>query len=155
MSYKCLECGNIFEEGEQARWIETIGEFCGSSRSREMIGCPLCRGVYEKTVPCAVCGSEKLEEELNAGVCAECIDEKRKCFDFCHKISDGEKTEIKINSLLASLFDSSDIEQILKEYIHARWKDVDCSRFIDEDVSWFAEKMAEEVKNENKKVKSI
>jgi hypothetical protein len=120
-----------------------------------MIGCPLCRGAYEKTVPCAVCGSEKLEEELNAGVCAECIDAKRKCFDFCHKISDGEKTEIKINSLLASLFDAYDIEQILKEYIHARWKDVDCSRFIDEDVSWFAEKMAEEVKNENKKVKSI
>lgn len=146
MSYKCLECGNIFEEGEQARWTETLGEFFGSYRSREMIGCPLCRGAYEKTVPCAVCGSEHLEDELSGGVCDECIDEYRKNFNACYELLAEEKTEIKINSLLASLFDVSDIEQILKEYIRDKWQDVDCSQFIDEDVLWFAEKIAEEVK---------
>ena len=48
--------------------------------------------------------------------------------------------------------DVSDIEQILKEYIRDKWKDVDCSQFIDEDIQWFGEKIAEEVKNgENSK----
>ena len=152
MAYKCLECGHIFEEGEQAHWRENRGEFWGTHCSEEMSGCPLCHGDYEETTPCAICGSEHLEDELNGGVCDECIDEYRNDFDTCYKTSFGETTEIKINSLLASLFDVSDIEHILKEYIRARWQDVDCSPFIDEDKSWFGERLAEEVKkNENGK----
>lgn len=152
MAYKCLECGHIFEEGEQACWLESRGEFWGTPCSEHMSGCPLCKGEYEETVQCAVCGSEHLEDELNGGVCDECIDEYRKNFNACYELSIEEKTEIKINSLLASLFEVSDIEQILKEYIHERWQDVSCDKFIDEDKSWFGEKIAEEVKkNENAK----
>ena len=152
MAYKCLKCGNIFEEGEQARWSESRGEYCGTPCSETMSGCPLCKGEYEETVQCAVCGSEHLEDELFGGVCDECIDEYRKDFDSCYEISLGEKTEIKINSLLASLFDVSDIEQILKEYIQDKWQDVDCSTFIDEDKEWFGTKISKEVKkNENAK----
>lgn len=155
MAYKCLNCGHIFEEGEQACWNESRGEFWGSPCSEEMSGCPLCNGAYEKTTPCKICGSEHLEDELNGGVCNECIDEYRKNFDACYKLSIGKTTKIEINSLLASLFEVSDIEQILKEYIIDRWHDVDCSQFIDEDISWFGEKLAEEVKkNENGKKKS-
>lgn len=151
MAYKCLSCGNIFEEGEQAFWSEG-GEYWGTQFSQKMSGCPICKGEYEETVQCAVCGSEHLEDELSGGVCDECIDEYRKDFDRCYELSIGEKTEIKINSLLASLFDVSDIEQILKEYIRDRWQDVDCSPFIDEDISWFGERIAEEVrKNEQAK----
>lgn len=152
MAYRCLDCGHIFEEGEQARWSESRGEFWGVACSENMSGCPLCNGEYEETVQCAVCGSEHLEDELNGGVCDECIDEYRNNFNRCYELSDGETTKIEINSLLASLFDVSDIEQILKEYIRDRWQDVDCSPFIDEDKSWFGEKIAEEVKkNENGK----
>ena len=155
MAYKCLNCGHIFEEGEQACWSESRGEYWGVACSENMSGCPLCKGEYEETVQCAVCGSEHLEDELNGGVCDECIDEYRKDFNACYELSLGETTEIKINSLLASLFDVSDIEQILKEYVRDKWKDVDCSKFIDEDISWFGEKIAEEVKkNENAKCKS-
>lgn len=147
MAYKCLDCGHIFEEGEQARWSESRGEYWGTHCSEHMSGCPLCKGEYEETVQCAVCGSEHLEDELNGCVCDECIDEYRKDFNSCYELSIGETTEIKINSLLASLFDVSDIEQILKEYIRERWQDVSCDKFIDEDKSWFGEKIAEEVKN--------
>ena len=146
MAYKCLGCGDIFEEGEQARWNESRGECWGTHCSEHMSGCPLCKGEYEETVQCAVCGSEHLEDELNGGVCDECIDEYRKNFNACYELSIGETTEIKINSLLASLFDVSDIEQILKEYIRERWQDVSCDKFIDEDISWFGERIAEEVK---------
>ena len=150
MSFKCLECGHIFEECEEDHWQESRGEYWGIPCFEDMVGCPLCRGDYEKTVKCEVCGSEHLEDELNGGVCDECIDEYRKDFNSCYELSISETTTIEINSLLASIFDVSDIEQILKEYIRDKWQDVDCSPFIDEDKSWFGEKILEEV-NKNEK----
>jgi hypothetical protein len=152
MTYRCLDCGHIFEEGEEARWRESRGECWGTPCSEEVSGCPLCRGDYEETTPCAICGSAHLEDELNGGVCDECIEKYRKDFEICYNVSLGETVAIKINSLLASLFDVGDIEQILKEYIYKKWWDVDCIQFIDEDKSWFGERLAEEVKkNENAK----
>jgi hypothetical protein len=152
MAYKCLSCGHVFEEGEQACWTESRGEYWGFPCYESMSGCPVCKEEYEETVQCAVCGSEHFEDELNGGVCDECIDEYRKNFNACYELSLGETTKIKINSLLASLFEESDIEQILKEYIRDKWQDVDCSQFIDEDKSWFGERIVEEVKkNENGK----
>jgi hypothetical protein len=150
MSYKCLECGHIFEEGEESRWCESRGEFWGTPCSEEMSGCPLCKGEYEETIPCEICGAEHLKDELTCGVCDECIDERRNDFETCYKLSKDDKTEVKINSLLASLFDSADIEQILKEYVRERCADVDCSQFIDDDISWFAEMLVKEVKNNEK-----
>ena len=141
MAYRCLECGHIFEEGEQARWSESRGEFWGSPCSEEMSGCPLCKGDYEETVKCEVCGSEHLEDELFGGVCEGCIDEYRKDFNSCYEISLGEKEEIKINSLLASLFEPSDIEAILIKHIKANCPDIDCSEYIDNDISWFGEQI--------------
>lgn len=144
---KCLECGHVFSEYDLNTWEESRGEHFGIPCYEKMSGCPICEGDYEETVQCAVCGSEHLEDELFGGVCSECIDEYRKDFNSCYEISIGETKEIKINALLASLFDVSDIEQILKEYIRDKWKDVDCSQFIDEDIQWFGEKISEEVKN--------
>ncbi len=152
MAFKCLECGHIFEDGEEALWAESRGECFGLMSYEKMTGCPLCRGSYEETVACSICGSEHLQDELDGGVCEECFEQYRKDFEICLKVSDGEKTEIKINALLASLFDVSDIEQILKEYILERYSDVDCGNFIDEDRYWFGERLTEEVKNnENRK----
>ena len=149
---KCLECGHVFSEYDLNTWEESRGEHFGIPCYEKMSGCPICEGDYEETVQCADCGSEHLEDELFGGVCSECIDEYRKDFNACYEISIGETKEIKINALLASLFDVSDIEQILKEYIRDKWKDVDCSQFIDEDIQWFGEKISEEVKNgENSK----
>ena len=149
---KCLECGHVFSEYDLNTCEESRGEHFGIPCYEKMSGCPICEGDYEETVQCAVCGSEHLEDELFGGVCSECIDEYRKDFNACYEISIGETKEIKINALLASLFDVSDIEQILKEYIRDKWKDVDCSQFIDEDIQWFGEKISEEVKNgENSK----
>lgn len=153
MAYRCLECGHIFEEGEQAVWYEKHG--LDTPPYERRTGCPLCKGGYEETVKCKICGAEHLEHELNGGVCKDCIDKCRNDFNICYKVSFGETTKIEINSLLASLFDVGDIEQILKEYIRDRWHNVDCSPFIDEDILWFGEKLAEEVKkNENAKIKS-
>ena len=144
MAYRCLECGHIFEEGEQAFWSEG-GEYWGTQFSQTMSGCPLCRGEYEETTPCEICGSEHLKEELYSGVCEECIDEHRKDFDSCYEISLGEKETININSLLASLFEPSDIEAILINHIKTNCPDIDCSKYIDNDIYWFGEQIAKEV----------
>lgn len=136
MALKCYDCGHIFDESEREHWVEPHGEF--------LDGCPLCKGNYAETKTCKICGGEFLDEELSGGVCDECIEEHGKDFDICYKIAGGEKKEIEINSLLASLYSASDIETIL--YHYTKCADfVDCLAFINEDKDWFAEKLVEEV----------
>jgi DNA-directed RNA polymerase subunit RPC12/RpoP len=138
MSYKCLECGNIFEYGEDQTWVESHGE--------KLRGCPICGGAYKKTVKCSICGGEFLKGELHGGcVCNECIDEYRKDFDTCYNLSKNEKEKVEINILLISLIGEDNIEKILYHYLKCQ-NNVDCSGFIDEDKDWFAERLAEEVK---------
>lgn len=67
MSYKCLECGHIFEEGEQSFWKEPHGE--------RLSGCPICDGSYEECVSCNHCGADHLKEELYDGWCVECLED--------------------------------------------------------------------------------
>lgn len=148
--YKCFDCGRIFEDADVRK--EIIGEFWGMPATQEESVCPFCGGDYEETVQCCVCGTEHLKEELNDCVCDNCIDKYKKDFNACYNLTLGETEEIKINVLLASLFEPSDIEAILKEYICDRWQDVNCSQFIDNNIDWIAEKIEEEVKkNENSK----
>ena len=144
MAYKCLECGHIFEEGEQVRWEERHG--LDSPPYEKHCGCPVCKGSFEETKQCKICGGEFLKDELNGGcVCDECINDYCKAFDVCYKVSKNEKTEIEINCLLATLLDVEKIEEILYQYLKAE-KEVDCSLFIEQDRNWFAEKLAEEVR---------
>ena len=144
MAFKCLECGHIFEEGEQSRWEEHHPYGMGYA-AEEFSGCPICNGDFEETKQCEICGGEFLEDELNGGcVCDECIEEYSKNFDFCYKISDNEKEEIKINALLASLLDVDEIETILYHYLKTK-RDIDCSKFVNQDKDWFADKLVEEV----------
>ena len=46
--YRCKECGNLFEYGEEQRWVEPHGE--------TFSGCPICYGPYEVAMPCKMCG---------------------------------------------------------------------------------------------------
>lgn len=152
MTYKCLNCGHLFEEGEEAVWEEDRGEYWGVRCSEQMSGCPMCKGEYEETVGCKVCGSRHLYEELNGGVCDDCINTYKKDFNMCYKISFGQTETIEINALLASFFDVGDIEAILKMYILKKCPDADFSEFIEQDITWFGERVAEEVsKNEKSK----
>ena len=72
MAYKCLECGHIFEDGEEAVWDDPRGEYWGQPCFETMSGCPLCRGDYEETKQCTSCQGEFLEDELEDGLCEHC-----------------------------------------------------------------------------------
>ena len=73
MMYRCCECGNLFEEGEQAVWEETHG--LDSPPYETMSGCPVCRGDYEEVHQCKECGDWHSEDELYGGWCANCLRE--------------------------------------------------------------------------------
>lgn len=149
MAYCCLDCGHIFEEGEQARWEEHHPYGMGYA-AEEFSGCPLCKGAYEEAKRCKICGGEFLEDELNNGVCESCIDyliiNNKRNLKTCYAIAErAEKEEIKINALLACAFDVIEIEKILYQQLESMGNSNDFSAFINEDKDWFAERLVEEV----------
>jgi predicted nucleic acid-binding Zn-ribbon protein len=135
--YKCENCGHLFDEGEQINWTEPHGE--------KMSGCPLCKGSYEEAMRCVSCGSWYSEEKLMFDVCDDCIDTRTKDFDFCVKIGATESENVPINGAIASLFDADEINDILAA-VAKNIKDVSFKSFVEEDRSWFAQMIADEVK---------
>lgn len=146
MAFKCLECGHIFEDGEQARWEEHHPYGMGYA-FEEFSGCPICKGNFEETKQCKICGGEFLEEDLNGDcVCDDCLEQRKRDLEICYNISKtAPKEEIKINALLVSVFDISEIEEILYKELESS-NNNDFSAFINQDKDWFAEKLLEEVK---------
>ena len=69
--YRCTECGNLFEEGEQATWEETHG--LDSPPYEKWSGCPVCKGDYEEVHQCKKCGEWKYDDELYNGWCEKCL----------------------------------------------------------------------------------
>lgn len=135
--YKCIDCGHLFDEGEQTTWKEDYGEqFCG---------CPICKGDFEKTEKCKSCDAEHLESELIYGFCPECWTNFENDKELSYRLGGKEKTQVKLNSFLLSVFCEQDIEEILWEKVK-QMQNVDCKKFIEEDKIWFAEQMEEVLK---------
>lgn len=154
MSYKCYECGHVFDESDLDFWEEDRGEYWGTRCSETLSGCPKCRGDYAEAVTCDVCGKDFFEEELNNGVCDCCIEKYRYNIDVCNNIGKNDDDKIELNCFLASVFSKEEIENILFEKLKEAQKygQIDCKKFIESDRDWFVERLAEEVKkNENGK----
>ena len=152
MFYICLDCGNIFEEGEQISFQENMGEHFGEKVYKKITGCPICGGEYEESTPCSICGSEHLEEDLNGGLCDECIDKYKNDIEMCFNVGKNDDDKVELNCFLASMFEKSEIEELLFEELKKRNKyvTVDCEKFINSDRSWFAERLVEELEKEKK-----
>lgn len=70
--YRCIECGAIFEEGEEATWEEDRGEYWGVRCTERMSGCPYCKGGYEEVFECKECGEYFFEDEITDELCEGC-----------------------------------------------------------------------------------
>lgn len=147
MAYKCIECGHIFEKGEEKHWTESRGEFWGKPAEEPMTGCPHCKGDFEETSPCGICGSEKTEEEIVGGVCLDCLDNYKHDTDTCLKLGELEREEIELNSFLLSIFTRDEIEEALVLALNElkKYKPVDCSDFIFADAEWFGDTLRKEI----------
>ena len=89
--YKCTECGNLFEEGEQATWEETHG--LDSPPYEKFSGCPVCKGGYEEVYQCEECGDWHTEDELYDGWCEKCLRDTIKYdtfFEYCEANKDEQ-----------------------------------------------------------------
>lgn len=146
---KCLNCGHIFEDGEELRKSEKVGEFWGAPAYEEYPLCPLCESdEVEETCNCEICGGEFTSDELCCGVCDDCISDYQFDLETCYNIGKNAKEPIEINSFLTAMFSVEEIEKILIENLRksSEFIETNCADFINSDKSWFAEQLIEEVK---------
>lgn len=148
MWYKCVECGHIFESGEESVWSEDRGEFWGIPCSESVSGCPVCHGEYEEVTPCRICGKLHFEDELFGDVCENCIGLYKYDVDTCFKLGEDCREDIELNGFILSMFTKGEIEAIL--YRELKKKPTDCSEFIEADESWFGEHLIKQLKGVKK-----
>ena len=143
--YVCNDCGYVFENFDIIE--ENRGEYWGVSCTETIYACPNCKGSFSEAKQCKKCGYFEADNNLYEGICLKCIEECKNDFDVCYSISKNDlKQKIKINPLILSLFgDEEEIENVLVDYIKKQMS-VDCSEYINEDISWFAEQLEKEVK---------
>lgn len=152
-NYKCNHCGAFFSEAEIETATEYRGEFHGTnSYERVTVArCPECGTVddYEEVERCTICGELYVQDETDSDICPNCMMSHAN-IDFCYKVGKDCETEIEINGFLTSMFSKEQIEEILfRELKKAdEIQKINCVPFIEEDSSWFADKVIEEVENE-------
>ena len=146
MMYRCVNCGHLFEEGEQAVWYENQGECHGVTAMERFSGCPVCKGDYEEVRQCKECGDWNSDDELYDGWCEKCLRESinyDKFLEYCesHKdeqyldtfvmcyilnceyvprFSSDEFHELMIDTYKKNVAKSEEYERILRR------KEVDC-----------------------------
>lgn len=152
--YKCLKCGHVFDEGEQHVWKGSVGEFWGEPCYELISGCPHCHGDYEDAKECSICGKAFVNDELFGGVCEDCIEKHGKNIDMAVKVGSHFKDSVYLNCIFTTFFDTNEIEKILFDELNKKHLngEIDLKEFIDNDIGWFGEYLAKEVKkNENGK----
>ena len=103
MMYRCENCGNLFEEGEQAVWYENQGECHGVTAMERFSGCPLCHDDYEEVHQCKECGDWHSDDELYEGWCEKCLLESINYdtfFEYCEANKDDQYLDIFVMSEL-------------------------------------------------------
>ena len=84
-TFKCFECGHVFESGEEMKFTEPHGE--------EYFACPICGGAYEEAIECDHCGKCFHENDLYNGLCAECVADKMTADNMKQYLADSSLEE--------------------------------------------------------------
>ena len=109
MMYRCVDCGNLFEEGEQAVWEERHG--LDSPPYEKLSGCPVCKGDYEEVYQCKECGDWHSYDELYDGLCEKCLRETINYdtfFEYCEANKDEQYLDIFVMAELLGGMDCPD-----------------------------------------------
>ena len=165
--YKCIDCGHVFEDGDQAVWYENQGECHGVTAMERFSGCPVCCGDYDEVHQCKKCGEWHIEGELYDGWCKKCLRENINYdtfFEYCEANIDEQYLDGFMMFYLLGGMDcpnkvSPEFHQLMVETYKRRVADArllggrfdflaDCVRFImDDDGSIGRENYAEWLNN--------
>lgn len=138
MMYKCTECGCEFEEPRERKSLLCVLD--GVPYFETLSVCPECGGDCEEACQCDICGEYHFEDDLEDGICESCIDKYKYDVDACYGIGEGGKITVELNSFLAEMFTTDEIEAILYRHLKSS-EPTDCSPFIDADRYWFAQQI--------------
>lgn len=144
--FKCYDCEITFSE--PGIYTEKMGEHFGTPAYEIFSCCPECGGCFDEAAQCKICGEYFFEDELDDGICENCIDEKKQEYRYnvkaCYEVLKEETMQIGINPVLAILLKRSEIEEeLLKMLLES--SSIDCSSVIKEYEDWFVEKIKKEV----------
>lgn len=104
MFLKCLDCGHIFEEGEQAT-REERHPYGSTTASEYFAVCPVCGGDFEEAVRCEKCGGAFLEDELIGGYyCRECLRSAMNFDSFLNFATTGVEEPTEVDTLEDFIF---------------------------------------------------
>ena len=151
MTFRCLDCGHIFDESEIKSYFQNHAGFGDAPALEQLYCCPVCDGDFEELAKCEVCGEDFSKDELSYyGVCECCKEDIKSKYkyrpDLCYKIVENEKSAVQINKFLAEMFTQEEIEQVLfKELVCSSYSPVNCESFINADDDWFVEKIVKGV----------
>lgn len=109
--FKCLNCGHLFDAGEQAVVHDNHGFRFGPAE--EYSACPVCGGTdLETTVRCRRCGGEYLPSEMHGSICDQCVEDYVN-YDSFLKFATSSKYKDEIDDL--ELFVFGEVFGIKKE----------------------------------------
>jgi DNA-directed RNA polymerase subunit RPC12/RpoP len=135
MIYLCDRCGKLFDQPDIV--TEPHGEKVGV--------CPHCHGHFEIMHQCKICGEYFTEDDLTDGVCDACIYNDA-TVERCIRYGADCEESVAINGFIASVLSADKINEILANEI-MKANDIipiDCSGFVDDDKSWWAEQLLKE-----------
>ena len=150
--YKCEHCGAFFDEPTMETLWEYRGE-CFGDASNERVSvckCPECgtSGMITEAEVCVVCGKPYLWGETESSICPNCM--MSHCnIDFCYDAGKTYNEDVELNGFLASMFSKEEIEEILLRELKKanETMPINCISFIQQDPSWFSDRVIEEVKS--------
>ena len=170
MMFKCCECGNLFEEGEQATWEERHG--LDSPPYEKFSGCPVCKGDYEEVYQCKECGDWHADDELYDGWCEDCLRETINYdtfFEYCEANKEENYLDTFVMCYLLNCSEvpehpSFDFHQLMVETYKQRVDDAkllgrifgflpDCISFIMDDDGYSGRENYSDWLNKRKEVK--
>lgn len=145
--YICDNCGCTCDDDDLPIYEEDYGFETGigfKSMKQTFVDNCSCGGNFVEAQECEMCGEYFAEDDLEGGVCKECL-EQNATFDNAIELGDENKDTVEINGFYASAFTLSEIEEILKrELVEAKKLapdkiNTDAKNYCLDDKSYFGE----------------
>lgn len=116
--------------------------------------CPNCRSMdFEEISECTECGNEFLEENLNHGLCEECV-KNAATPDNAIAYGKARQIGVEINGFLGWVYPADEIERILLQHFLSEsdtWQKRMVKEYCNDDVYDFGEWLTEEKYDESER----